>query len=266
MVTSARHRSPVLLSRLLLGGLLLAALSARADRVDQLSEVLAHDPSWRVRVQAVAVLEKLKVPRVVPALEQALSDANEMVRGLAAEALGRIGDPNARPALERARSDQSRYVRERALTSLQRLLPPSEAPVRRHDLVHVGIGGIGSKSRQAPPELTERLREFILHELARTPNVKIDGRPVTGFLIDSAITSLSRRTTSEWVEVSCEVSYVVGRLPSKAIVVMTSGGATVQSPKGSFRPEEERALEVDALKGAVEGAHQNLLAFLKTQH
>lgn len=264
MLAPSRPRDPFPIAQLLLAGLLLVAPPARADRVDHLSQVLAHDPSWRVRVQAVAVLGKLKDRRAVAALAQALSDSNETVRGLAAEALGRIGDLSARPALERALSDQNRYVRERALTSLARLRP-AEEPFRRHDQVHVWVGGVGSKAHQAPPELIERLREFILLELARTPNVQIDGKPVTGFLIDGAITSLSRRTTSEWVEVSCEVSYVVGRLPSKAIVVMTSGAATVQAPKSTFRPEEERALEVDALQGAVAGAHENLLAYLKTQ-
>jgi hypothetical protein len=67
------------------------------------------------------------------------------------------------------------------------------------------------------------------------------------------------------VEISCEVSFVVGRLPSKAMVMMTSGGATVQAPRVGFRPEKERALQMDALEGAVQGANQNLLAFLKTQ-
>jgi hypothetical protein len=67
------------------------------------------------------------------------------------------------------------------------------------------------------------------------------------------------------VEISCEVSFVVGRLPSKAMVMMTSGGATVQAPKGTLAPAMETALQKDALEGAVKGAHENLLAFLRTQ-
>ena len=47
--------------------------------------------------------------------------------------------------------------------------------------------------------------------------------------------------------------------------MMTSGGATVQAPRAGFRPEREQALQVDALEGAVHGAHENLLAFLKSQ-
>jgi hypothetical protein len=33
-----------------------------------------------------------------------------------------------------------------------------------------------------------------------------------------------------------------------------------------MRPDKEKALQFDALEGAVQGAHENLLAFLKTQH
>jgi len=50
------------------------------------------------------------------------------------------------------------------------------------------------------------------------------------------------------------------------MVMMTSGGATVQAPKLGYRPEKEHALQVDALEGAVQGAHQNLLAFIRSQH
>ena len=50
------------------------------------------------------------------------------------------------------------------------------------------------------------------------------------------------------------------------MVMMTSGGATVQAPRRGLRPESEKALQFDALEGAVQGAHENLLAFLKTQH
>jgi hypothetical protein len=49
------------------------------------------------------------------------------------------------------------------------------------------------------------------------------------------------------------------------MVMMTSGGATVQEPKGGFRPQQEPAMQFDALSGAVKGAHENLLAYLKMQ-
>ena len=111
-----------------------------------------------------------------------------------------------------------------------------------------------------------RLREYIIRELSRTPGLTLEGKPLSGFLIDSSITNVSRKLTDQWVEITCEVSFVVGRLPSRAMVMMTSGGATVQAPRMGMRPEREKALQFDALEGAVQGAHENLLAFLKTQH
>jgi hypothetical protein len=215
----------------------------------------------------VVVLGKLGDPRAVPTLTTALSDENETVRGLAAKVLGDLAPPRdaaAIAALERRAHDPSGFVRERVAAALQSLRPTATAR-SGGEALHVEVGGIGSKARNAPPELTQRLREFIIRELERTPGLTIEGKPLSGFLIDSAITALSRKTTGDYVEVSCEISFVVGRLPSKGIVMMTSGGATVQTPRVGFRPESERALQVDALASAVQGAHQNLLAYLKAQ-
>jgi HEAT repeats len=246
--------------------LLLCGAGARADRIDDLNRALTTDPSWRVRLQAAVVLGKLHERRAAPYLERALRDPNESVRGLAAQLLGDLGTEDYAPALERARMDPSAFVRERAEQSLVKLRPSLAATrAAAPGSLHVEVGGIGAKGHNVSPELTRRLREFILRELARTPGLTIEGKPLSGFLIDSAITSVSRTTSGPWVEISCEVSLIVGRLPSKSMVMMTSGGATVQAPKMGFRPEKEQALQVDALEGAVHGAHENLLSFLRTQ-
>jgi hypothetical protein len=163
-------------------------------------------------------------------------------------------------ALERASRDPSELVRRRALAALVRRQPTPSMPP---GLLHVTIGGIGNHT-DASPALTRRLRSYILRELAHTPGVSLAGRPQSGFWIDSSITELSRRFTGPWIEISCEVSLIVGKLPSKAMLMMTSGGATVQAPRQGLGPEAEAALEASALESAVHGAHQNLLAFLKT--
>jgi HEAT repeat protein len=247
----------------------LAAAPARADRIDSLCHSLTSDPSWRVRLQAAVVLGKLRDRRSVPSLLRALGDENETVRGLSAQVLGELGDASIVAALERAqRSDGSQFVRNRAKDALAKLQPDATAARGggHGGALHVEVGGIGVKARQATPEMMQRLREYIIRELSRTPGLTLEGKPLSGFLIDSSITNVSRRLTDQWVEITCEVSFVVGRLPSKAMVMMTSGGATVQAPRMGLRPENEKALQLDALEGAVQGAHQNLLAFLKTQH
>ena len=247
----------------------LVSRTALADRVDALCRSLTADPSWRVRLQAAVVLGKLRDPRSVPSLLRALGDDNETVRGLSAQVLGEIGPPSAVIALDRARrSDSSAFVRNKANEALAKLQPAEASHhggSQKGGALHVEVGGVGAKAH-ASPELTQRLREYIIRELSRTPGLTLEGKPLSGFLIDSSITSVSSKRTDQWVEVSCEVSFVVGRLPSRAMVMMTSGGATVQAPRMGMRPDKEKALQFDALEGAVQGAHENLLAFLKTQH
>jgi hypothetical protein len=263
----------ITVSRRLLSGLLLAAAvgigaPAHADRVDELTRTAESDPSWRVRLQAVAVLGKLGDPRAVPGVIRALSDPNETIRGLAAQVLGELGagSQSAVNALDRARKDRSSFVRDKATASLEKLQPSAIASSSRAPAgaVHVEVGSVGLKARGAAPELKEHLRTLIERELQHTAGVTMDGKPVSGFLIDGSITSLSRKTTDHFVEISCEVSLIVGKLPSKAMVMMTSGGATVQAPKNTT-PRMEISLQRDALEGAVKGAHENLLAFLRTQ-
>ena len=223
-----------------------------------------------MRLQAAVVLGKLRDRRSVPSLLRALADENETVRGLSAQVLGELGDASIVAALERARrSDASQFVRNRARRGAGQAAARRDGDARRAasgGALHVEVGGIGVKARHASPELTQRLREYIIRELSRTPGLTLEGKPLSGFLIDSSITNVSRRLTDQWVEITCEISFVVGRLPSKAMVMMTSGGATVQAPRMGLRPENEKALQLDALEGAVQGAHENLLAFLKTQH
>jgi hypothetical protein len=246
----------------------LASRSAHADRVDQLCRTLTHDSSWRVRLQAAVVLGKLHDRRAVHSLLRALSDENATVRAGSAQVLGQLGDARAVAALERARRDGSSFVRDKARLALDQLHASAAATRRAHasatHTLHVEVGGIGMKAH-APKELAAVLRELIIRELERTPGVTLEGKPLSGFLIDGSITNVSRRTTAQWVEITCEVSMIVGRLPSRAMVMMTSGGATVQAPRVGLRPDKERALQVDALEGAVQGAHENLLAFIKTQ-
>lgn len=247
----------------------LTAMPARADRVDDLCRTLTSDPSWRVRLQATVVLGKLRDTRSIPSLLRALQDENETVRGLSAQVLGELGDATLVATLERAhRTDPSQFVRNRAGEALAKLHPEAAAAhgASASRALHVEVGGIGMKAQHGSPEMTTRLREYIIRELSRTPGLTLEGKPLSGFLIDSSITNVSRRLTDQWVEVTCEVSFVVGRLPSRAMVMMTSGGATVQAPRRGMRPESEKALQFDALEGAVQGAHENLLAFLKTQH
>ena len=250
---------------------LLAAGPAWADRVDDLCRALTSDASFRVRLQAAVVLGKLGDKRAEPALEDALGDVNETVRGMAAQVLGDLGGERAVPALKRAQRDHSPFVREKALAALEKIMPMPAVATKEKEMehpapsgtVHIELGGVGLKAR-APAELKEHLRTLLARELMHTPGVSIQGKGTNGYLLESSITQMTKKNVDNMVEISCEVSFIVGKLPSRAMVMMTTGGATVQASRVGFRPGQESAMQRDALEGAVKGAHENLLAFLKT--
>ena len=260
-----------------------AVAGADYDSVPGLIETLTTDPSYKVRVSTAMVLGKMRDKRAVPALKKVLaSDGHYAVRATAAQALGQIGDKSALPALEKALGDPHTFVRSRVEAALAQLkgtapaAPERPAPVavvtrRGTERYYVGVGGMGDKSKRAGTDMVKRMREFVVRELEQTPGVtmRLDptgrGKKLRGFTLDGVITEIKRANTRDFVEISCEVSYVIGVYPSRSIVMMTTGGATIQTPRGQFRPTHEKRLQVDALENAVRGAHQNLVSFLQKQ-
>jgi len=244
----------------------LAATTARADRVDELTRTASTDASWKVRLQAVVVLGRVHDDRAILTLRGALRDQNETVRAMAAQSLGELGATAALPSLTAALRDPSAMVRDKAQAALQHLQPPPAAPTAKDpSVLHVEVATTSTRANNTPPELKDRMRELINLELRRTPGLTLEGKPLSGFSIDGAITALTRKTNEHYVEVSCEISYIVGRLPSKSMVMMTSAGATAQAARATYKPTQERGMQVDALEGAVHGAHENLVTFLKSQ-
>jgi hypothetical protein len=257
----------------------LSAVPARADRVDDLGRALASDPNWKVRMQAASVLGRLHDKRGVPALVRALSDPSESVRGVAAGALGELGDPSAMAALQRAERDPSAVVRDQAQLALESLRggapAPAKAPARAPEAATAGgapatparggarveIGAITSRTSRLPGDLAERLRNAVTKNLSQTPGASMAPEGAGSFVLDTSVTRLTRKVGMENVEFECEVSLLLSRLPSKAIVLTTSGGATSHVARQSYVAEQDHGLIVDALEGAVTGAWANLSAF-----
>lgn len=258
------------------------------DSTERLLRSLRTESSPQARLQAAQALSRLGSDRdlVVPALVQTLmEDPSEAVRAGCAAALGQLGDSAARGALKAARSDTSAQVRANAETALQRLeragaaagtgdsaAAAATAADPDHKRITLTLGRMGAKARGLTPDLPRRLREAIVRELRMSPDVQLleeERQPGRGFSVESSVTEMSRRTTpSGELEVTCEVSMIIGLLPARTMVGMTSGGATIQAPRRlSQRPTKAMAqsLEQDALSHAVRGANQNLLAFLRNQ-
>lgn len=243
--------------------LLLLARPARADKVDDLVTALRSDESYKVRVQAALVLGKLKDKRALRPLMQALKDENPTVRAVAAQSLGALGDASALPSLRAAaEADESDFVKREADAALKKLKlaaggtrASSEAVAARFFLA---VGPLARGTRKVDKEAVELFRSALLRELGKTPGVTLDpggdkGR--TSYWVDGNIVRLS----VQGQEVSCDVKVLLASWPSKAIIMWTDGGATVQ---GSGTAAEGKK---DCLEAASQSVRENIQTFLKSQ-
>lgn len=219
---------------------------------------LAEARNEKVRVQAALVLGRLRDPRAIPALTRALADRSALVRAVAAQILGEFGDlgaESARPALEVASHDPSAFVRRHAIAALERLTRvPAPRPV-------LEVRPMGDHTRRASPALREQMRRTVIAELAPLSQHLHQGIPLAlpgGFTVDGAIRALEVKEGKREVEVRCDVQLILSTHPGQAMVLMSSGEATVQRPRGRFRSAMLREMQNDALEHAVRGAAEEL--------
>ena len=262
--------------------LTLLAPAARADKIADLSHTLATAREARTRLVAAIGLARTQDARAVPPLMRALTDDDTTVRGVAAAALGKLGDVRAIPALERSLSDPSPFVRDKARESLSMLRAvvnnnktaiPKEAPPppyvppppSKATRAFVTVKSTYNRTPSGGKPMAAQFRRYLEDELGRTREVSLDVERrghSDAFTIDGSITEISKKLNGPWVEVSCNVSLVVGTYPDGRVLTMVQGGATVQMSKRSWKPAMEKSVQLDALANAVKGAHQSLLGYL----
>jgi hypothetical protein len=235
--------------------LLLVALSSAArargevsgTRIQRLVELLA-DRNYKVRLQSALALGQLRDRRAVPALVSALADRHPLVRATASHALGLIGDSRAATPL-----------RGRSRAALDQLRATQRVVLLR-------LGDVGDRTRRGS-SLLPQLRRLWLDRIQRSPGVRLlEGKPQPGapnriYEMTSAITQLTLRTEGSVTETTCSVSVVLGD-SNGSIVMMTSGGATVQVRSRYTNPS---AAQSSALENAVASAHSNVLKFLASR-
>lgn len=273
----------------LLGLILLAfAPPASADTVAHLVRELGGAPSFKVRVQAASLLARVRDPRVLPALTRALaSDHEEVVRAFVASVLGPLEVPpdqeaSLKQALERAARDPSARVRRAARRALQGLAaasrragangkalasstavaPRPSAPGR----IKILVGQFGDRSGRASPTLREHVRREVMQRLVTQRRVALADKldPDVTFVVEGSIKRLQVATVRSDVEATCEVDLVLSR-PSRGIMMVASGEASVQRMRAHFKPQQRSALEEEAVAYAVQSAHDNLAQFLERQ-
>lgn len=257
--------------------LLLTAVRASADKIDDLTRTLMQDPSYKVRVQAALVLGKLGDRRAVPALIQGLRDENETVRGVAATSLGRIGDKSAANALmTAATSDASEFVRSQAKKALELVAggggavatPAPKAGARFYVAIDFSNSGKGGA------EYGRLVREALAKELQKLPTVTLSvggGAPsksvlaskhLSGFVVDGTIQRLSTTPSGGSQTIDCDLKAFVATFPDRSIKMMTQEGASLQTGSG---PSEEMSGKRDCLVAAIEAVRDDVDKFLRTQ-
>jgi len=243
---------------------------ARADfRSEYMVRLLTTSSSFRVRAQAALALGDMSAePDVIEALIGALDDGESSVRVAAANSLGRLGDPSALPAL-RATSTQGDAVFTRsvrmAIRDLERAAPSGAVaqpevpagPLR----YYVGVGTPGTNVADLSPAVLAQMREFLVERVSIVEGVvvapadesnpaaarEIRRRRLTGFYLDSTITSIGERDGGT----RADVSIILNTYPGRSMRAMLRGGATVVGGSG-------RTATRQAIQGAVRGALRTL--------
>lgn len=253
--------------------------AAQDDRLGRLIRILQTDPSYKVRLQVVIALGKLKDTRAVPALVRALSDDNYTVRGVTASTLGRLGDKRAAAPLKRLiSSDSNSFVRSQATKALAELSggkgtgPPSGARF------FITVGKMTNKTGKGGSTLSDAFRDALLKEFSKVSGVatpwsssnpsaaELRKLKLTGFVLDGSITSLTRTRTGSSFELSCSIRVSLATYPGNSMKAFYSGGASMEVDASSFKPADETGLFKDVVEGAAQGAQQHIVrSYLSTQ-
>jgi HEAT repeats len=248
-----------------------------AAHIEDVEDALAHDRSYKVRVDAALVLGRLRQTRSIPALIGALRDPNPAVRASAARSLGNIGSPIARDAVAKALVDPVPLVRRTAKEALVALggdeasaTPPAPVPggpairARPGKKLSFEVKQMGDQSQRAGAALRSHMRDFIVAQLR--PFGDVDPQQNQGmYAVDGVIKDLSSNARGADVEVTCAVQLVLSRQPGGGVFLLTSGEATVQRPKRQFKPQQKSGMEVEALESALRSASEDLLNQISRQ-
>jgi hypothetical protein len=249
-----------------------------APRIEEVEEALAHDRSYKVRVDAALVLGRLRQTRSVPALIGALKDPNPAVRATAARSLGVIGSPIARDAVAKSLVDPVPLVRRMARDAMQQLggdpsltdTPPAPKPgapairPKPGKRLSFEVKPMGDQSRRADGALRTHMRNFVVAQLR--PYGDVEPPEHEGmYAVDGVIKDLQTSTRGPDVEVSCTVQLVLSRQPGGGVFLLTSGEATVQRPKRQWKPQQKSGMELEALENALRSASEDLLGQIARQ-
>ena len=242
-----------------------------AGRVEDLSQALLTDPSFKVRVQAALLLGKLGEKGGADALIRALEDENRSVRAMAAQSLGKLGGAAAAAALKALLArERDSFVSAQIKIALS-ALEDQEAKDRT---IFVTFGPFTGGVKAADSALLALLHSSLRQSLEKLPKLtfapdalasKGRGRPShVGFLIDGNVSRLEEGSSGSGgsAEISCEIKVMVARWPSRSVILWTSAGAAVQ---GGRREADKLNARRDCIEASAGQLGDSLLEFFRSQ-
>ncbi|MGE0867487.1 MAG: HEAT repeat domain-containing protein [Kofleriaceae bacterium] len=274
---------------------------AHADRVAQLTKMLASSSSDKARLSAVAALARLGNRRAVKPLIKALGDPSPEVRAVAAAALGRIGHRSALDALMSSSDDSNPTVREKARTAVRAIartngLPNPFPPAASHNRLAARSSGgragfgrqghavethpdlyvmINSAADDSPGRNDKLARQQHADILRQTMTDSFRSAPmVTTVAADAARWGLDPRQLDVsvvkmdvsqrggYIEVEAQLRLAISDGQGKMLSFL-NGGAKVQVPKHAFNARNLPTLRKEALQTAARGMFDKLLAHLR---
>ena len=245
--------------------------TARADRVDRLVSILAGKPDYKIRLQVVLVLTRLRPRRAVPALVDVLDDEKHTVRGLAATALGKIGDIKAIPGLKaRLKVEKQPFVIGEIKAALKTLKALKLGPPRGTRFF-ITSGKMVDSTGKGGEEMVRMMNEVLLRELEKAEGIvtywagrsptrsELKRRRIKGYILDGSILELSRKRVASVMEVTCKLKITLSTYPGNSMRVFITRGASMRIPDMSFKPARVAAQYRDVLEGALVAAKQDLV-------
>ncbi len=272
--------------------LLLWPGQAQADKVSVLSTQLLSGATAKAQTKAARLLGRSHDARALKPLVKALKSKNLQVRQAAAHALGGLGDSRALPALQRTTRDSNREVRKAATEAIGIIKHNSSARVTsgsgrisrirvngreaprltaRKPKVHLQIRSTGDESKAKVSKRVrrgraQRLRQHMLAGIASTNHFTSNTAIAAEFKLplynlDLSIVRLDKIVNGPWIELHCEIRVAISNRKGKMVSFLTSGAKT-QVPRKTFKREFEADMRKEALAGAAQGIHADLLRYL----
>ena len=249
---------------------LVSPARAGADRVDRLIRMLKPDPDYKVRLQIIQVMGKLKSRRSVPSLIRALDDPTPVVRGMAVLALWRIGDLSAirplRQRLSRETDPNVKHRLRRVLKEMEPLLSRPPAGVR----YFISLGTLQNRTSIPSVDITRVMEDSLQREFRAAPHITTRwgaGRPtrqtlkkhgMKGYVLDATVTTAGARPQGNKMMLFVLVKYALTPMFGSRARVTFPGNAKHPVPLAHYQKRYLVPYITDLMEVSAKVARENI--------